>query len=194
MIYDSLDILPYKIFLKIIDTGNVSLLTDEKIDENVLVLLWKTLYEEHLDKNESVDFKKSFFLTKEIDFFTQKKAIVLMCCDSLRFCFDQDLLDLLKELGHEVRTLDTETFLTDLIQVEREAKVYDEKITVLQNRLPKSNKENNSNIDDVMASYSSILGFDFDYNTISYTKFYALNKQVLSKIKIFESQNQTING
>jgi len=55
--------------------------------------------------------------------------------------------------------------------------------------LPKETEKGTFTIDDVMASYSLILGFDFDYNFISYTKFYALQNQVNAKIKALEKQN-----
>lgn len=39
-----------------------------------------------------------------------------------------------------------------------------------------------------MAGYSAVLGFDFDYYTISVEKYYSLEKQVKSKIEANEKQ------
>lgn len=191
MIYNSLDIIPYKTFLKVLGTGNVSLLSDDdKAKHEDLVSVWEKLHEEHLNKQQSPEAQKTFITSKEIDFLKGKYKIVLMACDSLRFDVDDDLIDLLRDYGYTIRTTDNDTYHNDLDQIERETDAYEVKINRLKDKLPKRNdNEEEYDIDDVMASYSAILGFDFDYNTITYTKFYGLQKQVQSKIKAFESQN-----
>ena len=47
------------------------------------------------------------------------------------------------------------------------------------------------NIDEVLAFYCTVLGgLDFDYNTVTYTKVMALQKQVSEKIKAIEEINK----
>ena len=63
----------------------------------------------------------------------------------------------------------------------------------IKKRLPK--KDSNSvstkvSIDRVFAFYSSVLGYDFEYNTISVTKVLALKEQVDNKLKSIEDQIQ----
>jgi hypothetical protein len=43
-------------------------------------------------------------------------------------------------------------------------------------------------VDDVLASFSSVLSIDFDFNIISVTKFFSLQKQVDKKVEILKKQ------
>lgn len=189
MIYNSLDIIPYKTFLKVLESGDVSLLTDEDIKTVELLVIWEQMHDQHLNKKHSPEAQRTFITSKEIDFLDVKYKVVLMACDCLRFDLDYELIDLLREYGYTLRTTDNDTYHGDLDQIERESNAYEIKINRLKEKLPKKVEGEEYDIDDVMASYSAILGFDFDYNTITYTKFYGLQKQVQSKIKAFESQN-----
>jgi hypothetical protein len=58
--------------------------------------------------------------------------------------------------------------------------------------LPKKSDEDEIgeplNIDDVLASFSSVLSIDFDFNIISVTKFFSLQKQVDKKVEILKKQ------
>lgn len=172
MTYDSLDILPIKLFYKIAETGDVSLLSDKKVDHKAI---WERLRE---------DFKKYDNSTtertlKQIERLKLQYQVVTSSVYVLRFDWSQAVVDLLKEQGYSINE---ETYSEDLDDIERQNESLLVKISYLQAKLPKENKQK-VDLDEVMGSFSSILGFDFDYNTISVTKFFALEKQVRFKAK-----------
>ena len=59
--------------------------------------------------------------------------------------------------------------------------------------LPEAKEQSNNryNIDDTMALYCTILGFNIgDFNTITYSAFFSYGKQVDAKIEIMKKQNK----
>lgn len=188
MTYTSLDTIPYKLFFRIADTGEVSLLSDIETDIDILVEIWNKIYDEHLSKNQSPESKRIFKISKEIDSLITLNKVVIMACECLRFEFDQDLYDMIIGFGYKLNITDTEAYYNDIKIIERESNAYIIKAEHYKNMLPepKENKEKDSdyNVDDVMASYSAILGFSIgDFNLITYTAFYGYGKQVQAKIK-----------
>jgi hypothetical protein len=194
MIYKSLDTIPYKLFVKIAETGDVSLLSDAEMDLDILNEIWKKLFEEHQNKNNTPEEKKVFRLSKDLSALKTQYKVILMACEALRFDWNDDLVALLQNKGYTLRNTDTTTYYEDISRIEREANAFQSKIKALEKLLPTPDENNKYSIDDVMASYSLILGFDFDYNQISYTKYYALQNQVDVKIKSLERQNNLKNG
>ncbi len=193
MTYKTLDTIPYKLFLKIAETDNVSLLSDSEVDIDVLSKIWESLYEEHLENNKSPEAERIFSISKEIEILKLKYNVVILSCAALHFDYDHEVYKILIGLGFEVNNQISEEYYRDIEQIERQAGAYLIKINRLKEQLPVANEENKYNIDDVMASYSSILGFDFDYNKVSYSKYYALQSQVNSKIKsIKEKQPKNV--
>jgi hypothetical protein len=63
MTYKTLDTIPYKLFVKISETGDVSLLSETEKDMEVLTGIWEQLYDEHLSKNQTTEFKRAFKLS-----------------------------------------------------------------------------------------------------------------------------------
>ena len=191
MIYNSLRKLPMVTCVEIIDTNNFSLLSDEEdtpIDE--LIEIWFPLFEEYKEKYGSKDNKKIFNLSREIEYLKQKHFIIKCAIDALWFDKNIDLILMLTEdFGYK---LSDENYIEDLNRIERESSGIILKIKMFEDQLPKEieNKEDAvSSIINVMAGYSSILGYDFDFYTISVEKFHALEKQVKNKIAIIEKQN-----
>jgi len=190
MIYKSLRKLPMVTCVEIIDTNNISLLSDEDntpIDE--LIEIWFPLFEEYKEKYGSKDNKKIFNLSREIEYLKQKHFLIKCAIDALRFDKNEDLIKMLLDFGYK---LSDENYIEDLNRIERESSGIILKIKMFEDQLPKEieNKEDAvSSIINVMAGYSSILGYDFDFYTISVEKFHALEKQVKNKIAIIEKQN-----
>jgi hypothetical protein len=198
MIYDSLDIIPYKLFMKIAETGDVTLLSDVETDISILNDIWTKLHDEHLNKNQTSESKKIFKLSKSIDELLTLNKVVLMACSSLRFEFNQELYDMIIGFGYQLSIIDTESYYSDIEKIERESNAYIIKAEFYKQMLPEHNENENVKseygIDDVMASYSLILGFDFDYNLVTYTKYHALQNQVNTKIKSIQKQNTKSDG
>ena len=186
MIYKDLDTIPYKLFVKIANTGDVSLLADTETDIEVLQEIWEQIYDEHLSRNQTTESKKIFKLSKEIDSLLTLNKVVLMACECLRFEFNQQLFDMITGFGYPLSISETESYHADIQRIEREANAYIIKAENYKNMLPEK-KENNSsdfNADDTMALYCTILGFNIgDFNSVTYNAFYGYEKQVNAKIK-----------
>ena len=191
MIYNSLDTIPYKLFIKIAETGDFTLLSDVESDVIVLSELWNKLYDEHLNKNQTSESKKIFKLSKSIDELIAMNKVVLISCGCLRFDFNQEIYDIIVGYGYKLSVTDSETYYSDIDRIEREANAYIIKAEYYQKMLPdpKENENTEYDIDDIMAGYSIITGLDFDYNLISYNKFHAFQKQAIAKVKAMEKQN-----
>lgn len=194
MTYDSLDILPIKLYYKISSTGNVQLLSDTITDNEKLNDLWFELDCGFNDLNKTEEATKTFRLSKSIAVLETKHKIVLMSCEYLKFAFDSEIIQLLRNEGYTLRDTDAETYYSDIERIERETNALVVKSNMLRRQLPKADENNKSSLDEVMASYASILGFDFDFNTVSCTKFFALQGQVHSKVKALEVQQQNLKN
>lgn len=192
MIYDSLDIIPYKTFFKIAESGNFALLSDTEKDPEVLSKIWDSLYEQHIEiAGASSQEKKTFRISKQISALETQYKVILMACDALKFDFSQELFEILTvDYGYTLRTTDEKVYYEDIEQIERESKALKVKINTLSKLLPKVDQGQEYNIDDVMASYCSILEFQIgDFNTITYTAFHSYEKQVHNKIEHIRQQN-----
>lgn len=196
MIYDSLDILPIKLYYRIEASNEIKLLAvNEEVEENKLVELWARLKADFSELDKSEVSKKVFRISKEISSLESTYHAVLMSCECLGFEYDEELIEIIKGYGFDFRFNNTKEYYSALEKVVREAKSYVVKINNLKKQLPKNNNDSNKvSLDEIMASYSSALGFDFDYNTISCTKFFALKKQVDNKLKAVEQQLQNVKN
>jgi hypothetical protein len=192
MIY-TLDTIPYKLFVKIAETGEVSLLSNSETDIKILMAIWDQMYNDHISKNQTSESKKIFKLSKEIDGLLTLQKVVLMACECLRFEFNQELFNVVSDLGYNLSKESPEIYHENLASIEREANAYIIKAENYKSMLPeqKENQNSNFNVDDVMASYSSILGFNIgDFNKVTYNAFFGYEKQVNAKIKALNNQNK----
>ena len=192
MIYDSLDIIPYKTFFKIAESGNFALLSDTEKDPEVLSKIWDSLYEQHIEiSGASSQEKKTFRISKQISALETQYKVILMACDALKFDFSQELFEILTvDYGYTLRTIDEKAYYEDIEQIERESKALKVKIHTLSKLLPKVDQGQEYSIDRVMASYCSILGYQIgDFNTITYMAFYSYESEVHAKIESIRQQN-----
>lgn len=196
MLYDSLDILPLKLYYKIEATNNPKLLVfGDTIDESKLSELWAELRAAFMELDKSSESKKVFMLSKEMSSLEASYHAVLMACESLGFEYDEKLIDVIRGYGFSFKDGSTEEYYSSIEKVVREAKSFVMKIDMLKKQLPKDNDDKEKvSLDEIMASYVTILGIDFDFNTISCTKFFAFKKQVNLKLKSVERQLQNIKG
>lgn len=190
MQYDTLDAIPYKTFIKIVETSDLSLLSDTEFDLIILQKIWEKLINEHESKNP--ENKMVFNVQKEIDIVLCKHKIVLMYCEILVFDYDQEIYDKVIEIGYQLRTESSEDYYSDLEQIIREANGFVDMANRLKLQLPKEDKNiENTTIDDVMSSYSAFLGYSIGkHNEVTYNEFFSIKKQVDTKMK--QLQKQTI--
>lgn len=198
MIYDSLDTIPYKLFIKINETEEISLLSDEQEkDINALSEIWNRLYDEHLSKNQTSESKKILKLSRSIDEMITMNRIIVISCHSLRFDFNDELYKLITNYGYKLSTENTEAYYSDLEIIEQEANNYLIKAERYKSMMPDEKEDNDEKytIDDVMSSYCSILGYNIGkFNDVTYNEFYAYKKSVNEKIASIKSQISKSNG
>lgn len=196
MKYITLDTIPYKLFVQIANEGDVSLLDEDEKDITLLGEIWQKMYNEHLYRNQSSESKKIFKISKDIDSLLAINKVLLMACESLRFQYNNELHELVRSYGFNLNLDDTELYYQDIERMEREANAFIVKAERYKSMIPlpkKNQKEKHSySIDDVLASYCAILGFNIgDFNTISYNAYHGYEKQVKNKI---ENLNKQTNG
>lgn len=191
--YNSLDYLPFKVYQQIAETDQIVLLL-EKSDENkfipigVLQDTWNKLSQNYNEKY--VKFDKSVNKIKtEISYLKGVFLTISLCCECLRFEYNEDLINIIIDKGYSFNHDDD--YHDQLSKIERQLSGIEIKINRLNDLLPKTDDSENSDkndIDDVMASYCSVLTVDFDFNTISVSKFFAFQKQVEKKIENLKKQ------
>lgn len=189
MIYKTLRKIPMITFIEIIDDMDITRLSDEEIPIDELVSIWDIMYQEYQDKYNKQNSQKVFSLSKEIEFLEKKYVVIKCAVEALKFDVHPELIAMLLDYGYH---FSNENYSEDLLRVERECEGIVQKINQLKNSLPKQEKSNNDSagtIINVMASYSSILGYDFDFYTVSVEKFYSLENQVKQKVAAIEKQN-----
>jgi len=190
MIYKTLRKLPMVTFTEIIESGNITLLSDEETDINELATIWEQLFEEYQNKYNKQNSNKVFNLEREIEYLDKKYLEIKLIIESLKFDTNQKLIDILRDYGYTFRD---GFYNEDLERVERESKGIINKINQLKQGLPKIDESKSENTDNsiinLMASYSSVLGYDYDYYTVSVEKFKSLENQVKNKITAIEKNN-----
>ncbi len=190
MIY-TLETIPYKIFLKIAKTGNLSLLTDENLNPEELKQIWESMEEEHQKTSETSETKRIFKISKEIEILEAKYQLALMICETLKFDKQKPLIEELKKIGFSVSEESTEKYINDIEKIIRESESFLIKAEELKSMLPKVENDTEFSIDDTMALYSAILGFSIgDFNQVTYTAFRGYEKQVNQKIKSINEQKK----
>lgn len=193
MTYKTLETTPYKVVLKIVNdpVSNLHLLTDEETpDYEKLGVIWVSIYEEliALDTNSKSD--EILQIEREISALKCKHDFIQLAVVALEFDYDEELADILRGYGYRITP---ENYYPDLERVRRESKAILTTVKKYENKLPKKEEGEDFskvNIDEVLAFYCTVLGgLDFDYNTVTYTKVMALQKQVSEKIKAIEEIN-----
>ncbi|OCB77950.1 hypothetical protein [Flavobacterium crassostreae] len=193
MTYQTLETIPYKIVLKIVHDPvlNLHLLTDEENpDLEKLELIWASIFEELIVLNTSSTSDEILKIECEISALNCKHDLIQLAIVALEFDYDEELANILRTYGYKITA---ENYYSDLEMVRRESQAILTSVKKYQSKLPKQDENqslNKINIDEVLAFYCTILGgLDFDYNTVTYTKVMALQKQVSEKIKAIEKSN-----
>ena len=192
MTYKTLETTPYKVILKIANdpVSNLHLLTDEENpDMEKLGAIWMNIFEELQAIDPNKESTKVFHIEREISALKTKHDFIQLSLLALEFEYDEELANIIIEFGYKLTKAD---YYNDLDRVRRESKAILTNIRKFENKLPKQEEGEDFskvNIDEVLAFYCTVLGIDFDYNTVSFTKVMALQIQVSEKIKAIEKQN-----
>lgn len=192
MIYDTLRKLPKVVQVEILETGDITLLNpeNENIEIEKLLAIWDNLQEQFNEKYNKQESSKIFNVYKEIEYLDKKYNIIRYAVEALEFDQHQQLINMLHEYGYK---LTKENYNEDLKRIHRESEGIITKIKHFLNMLPKKKEtsQNDTTIIDNMAAYSSILGYDFDFYTISVEKYHALEPIIKKKIDAIEKSNNS---
>ncbi|CAL2077701.1 conserved protein of unknown function [Tenacibaculum sp. 190524A02b] len=180
----NIDTIPAKIYFKIVETGNLSLLSPNEKKEDALLKAWKKINQEY----QRITFKsttdKLLELSKKIQSLSARFKFIRNCCYLLKIQRDDELEEDLRLYNYKLRE---ECFMADLNRIETLSDTIEIKIEALNEKLQnlsKSNDKSNALFEEVFMGYLAVLGFGFkDANTITLLEFVGLEKQVTIKIK-----------
>ncbi|WP_133535616.1 hypothetical protein [Tenacibaculum caenipelagi] len=159
-------------------------MSDEGLSENELKDIWNQLYEKYSELSEEPG-NNQLNIKKKLEYLISKYKAVVIAIDCLKSGYDNDLVSFLKSEGYVVSK---DNYDEDLETIKEEANDLLVRANTFSSQLPKETKEK-FNIYDILSSYSIILGYDLDHESVSVFKFLSLKKQVKNKIKLLESNN-----
>ncbi len=169
----TIDTIPYKLLIKIIETDDTSLLGVENHKK-----VWRKIYADFKELDPKGVQNKVFETVKQIDVLELKQMILDLSVEALKFDNSEDVIKILKTIGYGFNKND---YINELKKLSVSAKNLNIKINKYKSKLPKKTKK--TNIDEVIIGYCSILGVTYDTNKITATQFYGLQKNVEAKIK-----------
>lgn len=192
MIYTSIELIPAKIFFRIQETNNLTLLTDEEnVDKQVLAQIWEQLKEQNGSLPESEEGKRTLSIATRLEMLNARLESVTLATHHLKSVYDQELMDLLISKGYfpeDYKFTDQEQLVEDLKRVDREAEAIQIKINLHKDKLPKDDGKKKITFDQSVMGYSAFTGSGFiDPNTIALTQYYALINLGAEKIKALEN-------
>lgn len=193
MIYDTLDLLPIKTFIKIQETGNVKLLITscENTSDEELEVIFDKLSDEFQQLNAEDNSSRNFMILKEISHLEAKLKTAMCGIEILRFEVNSSIILALSDLLNiTIRTNRTDYYMKDLERAESKAKLINKSIEKLRDQLPKKDNTKSDSIDDTLAAIAMITGISFDFNALSCTAYAALIKQTKQKVK---AQEESLN-
>lgn len=182
--YDSIETIPAKTYFKIVETGNLRLLSKTATDEE-LERAWGQIESEHEALGDGD--KKALDVPKKIETLWARYESVRLAIHVLRRSDDDQMKDLLRSKGFRIG----EDLDNDLDQIEKEAEAIYIKIDALRKKLPKADTGTKAPFDKVVLGYGALVGTGWiDTNTITLTQYYALIETGNEKIKAFERGNK----
>ncbi|MFC5046896.1 hypothetical protein ACFSTE_15770 [Aquimarina hainanensis] len=185
MIYDSVDTVPAKIYFKILETNDLSLLTTGPASESELQEAWSKIEKENSSNTKEED--KATDLIKKIEGLEAKYESIKLAIKYLHKENDDELIDLLKGYGY----MFTGNMTKDLNTITRESKALNIIIKRLQKKLPKQKIENKPTFDMIVLSCAAINGLGFvDTNTITLSQFNAHVEISNQKIEALQANGE----
>ncbi|AUC15411.1 hypothetical protein BTO06_09790 [Tenacibaculum sp. SZ-18] len=188
MIYDSIDVIPAKLFFRILETGETRLLGNgENLEEVKLSEAWGKILHEYELVDTDQNSKKILELSTQIESIRSKRMSIKYAVLALKYSKDQELIELLKSYRYKQSNEDFTAFLN---RVERENSNELVKISKYESQLDKlkgDDLQEQTSFDEVVISYSVIAGTGFiDTNKITLSQYLALIKVGTQKIQALE--------
>lgn len=191
MVYDSLDILPVKLFFQILEREEPTMLSTDRIKNySDLKKTWERLKKEYEELDPETKNIKFFSLYRKLEELNARYKFISLALQHLAHFEDKELEDELKSKGFKF-TGDSER---DLKVIARNLNSIEVKLARIKAQLPKmeTKKENDrTSIDEAILGFSTIAGLGYiDTNTISVIQFYSIRNIANQKIKSLEKNGK----
>ena len=188
MTYTSVDTIPAKLYLKILETGHVNLLSDKEVVEiieegaqNVITKkesenIWVNIQAEDAELIKDNKSDKTLNISKNIESLVAKLESINLSVFHLKMLKDADLISLLKKYGYTF----TDDLESDLERIERETEGLEIKLKNYQRQLeklqPKTKDKTGKSVpfDEVVLGYGVVTGLMFKTNQITQSEYRAL--------------------
>tara|TARA_R110002096_G_scaffold36129_3_gene101305 strand:+ start:2818 stop:3387 length:570 start_codon:yes stop_codon:yes gene_type:complete len=181
----TIETIPAKIFFKIQETGDTSLLSDESGLDTAKI--WAEI-EAHAGDDKNPINQKILELSKKIQRFSVRLEAITNAVFYLKNKPDEDLITMLLEYGY---TLSIDNIEQDLERIARESqslKIRIDKYTLDLDRIIPKQKGKATSYEDLYIWYLSIVEFGYESsNKVLYLDFKGLEKQVNAKIKSLDN-------
>lgn len=203
MIYDSPEIIPAKLYFKIIEGAPLDLLsTDPGAKDADLKKAWKNIEENYL-KKETKEDTKTLDLSKRMERFAARLEFVLLAIKYLRQFKDDELIQKIKErqfsfvwkkeTKYENEAIADAIFQSDLDRIERESETIKHKIDRIFALMPKIDEDDDSvgiTFDENVLIYAAFTDLGYvDPNVLPLTQYDALISAGNKKMTALEKQN-----
>jgi CRISPR/Cas system-associated protein endoribonuclease Cas2 len=177
MIYKTLDTIPAKIYYKIIETGDISLLSTTETTVEKLEEIWERIKSE--DESFNNDQNRRVKTFSKIESLQAKLESIQHAVFYLKIEDDAELRELLKSYGYTYHSHD------DLDRILLQSDGINDAIDKLRLKLPKENISKSAiPFDEMVLSAGVIAGVGFiDTNTITKTQLDGILKITETKIK-----------
>lgn len=184
MIYKSAEIIPAKLFFKILESGDYSLLSSKKTDKD-LKAIFENIEKEDDNINHNKDMFKVLNLSKRIESFAYTREAVKLSIYHLRKIKDDELIDLLKNYGYKF----TDDLQADLDVIERESSSFEIRIKTLEDKMPKLKSGGEElSFDENVLMYAAFTDLGYiDPNKLPLSQYRALINNGNKKIKALEN-------
>lgn len=185
MIYKSIDTIPAKVYFKILETLDYSLLCEggEKLPNEELIKIFESIIENDDTSAKDKGKSKELDIYCRIEMLSAKYKKVKFSIYYLKLLKDDDLIEMLKQDGYKF----TDDYERDLDTIERLVESLLIKIEAVKNRLPKKQENEEKEdvpFDEVVLSYCALLGMGFvDTNKIVLSQYRAIVRMGNNKIE-----------
>jgi len=180
LIYNSIEILPMRIFLKVTQTGDLNLLGEG--DEKQLNDCWGKIIEEFKEIDPDDIFKKQFSKIRHIEHLVCKYNAIKLGLWCLKIRKEESIIKMLSSYGYVIRRDDN--YLDDITRAERFSIAIKDRIKQLTDELESEKSDEKLNFDKVIVRFNIIMGFKIaNANKVTVSEYYAIKEEVEEKQK-----------
>ena len=181
MTYD-IDNIPAKIYFKIIETGNLSLLSNESLPNNQLQTIWNKIESDYNAVFPNKEINRVIDVSKNIESLEAKYRSIKHAVYCLKLSKDDELIELLNKHGFAL----SNNYMENLTRVEKESDTILLQISKLKQDLPEPfDEESNekTSFEYVVLSYCVLTGLSYKPSSILLLEYNPLIKLGNQKMK-----------